>query len=145
MITQSSQMPCADATNNQSSCLFNCITGCRLMETMRREANDLVTMQTFKYRMLNHLMVELDLSFGHLTRLLSTHTPVHPEIAEELMSCIDKQDLVDTWLAQDFVRNDKLQKLVKSLCKNGHANTTHALLAGDGLGGGKWTNGPHLD
>ncbi|GBN19750.1 hypothetical protein AVEN_261820-1 [Araneus ventricosus] len=28
---------------------------------------------------------------------------------------------------------------------NGHANTTHALLAVDGLGGGKWTNGPHLD
>ncbi|GFT26024.1 uncharacterized protein NPIL_16971 [Nephila pilipes] len=90
-------------------------------------------------------MAKLDLTFNDLNQLTSTHTPVHPEVAQEMLRWTEKHDNVANLLAQDFVRNERLHKLIRLMCKSGHTNIIHTLLAIDGLGGSKLNNGPHFD
>ncbi|GBN46871.1 hypothetical protein AVEN_82204-1 [Araneus ventricosus] len=128
----------------QYSHLFSRMGDSCLVETMEQAENDLVTILTLKIRMVNQLTKELGLPLSYISHILSTSTPVHPEVAQELIRYANKQENIDALLAQDFVLNEKILKLIKSMCKNGHTNVAHALLAIDGLGG-KHNHVPNLE
>ncbi|GFV92789.1 uncharacterized protein TNCV_2648601 [Trichonephila clavipes] len=120
-----------------STVLLNQIADCLLHEIFQSGSNDLVTIHTLKYRILNDLMTKLDLTFQGLNQLINTHTPVDPEVAKVILRCTHKHD--ETILAQDFVKNERLNRL------SGQANTTSTLLAIDGLIGPKLNNGPQFE
>ncbi|GFU03431.1 uncharacterized protein NPIL_208501 [Nephila pilipes] len=127
------------------STMFNQSVDSLLSEIFHHEGCDLVNMHTFKYRLLNDLMAKLDLTFNDLNQLTSTHTPVLLRVAQEMLRSAQKRDNVDKILALDCVQNEHLQKLIRLMCKSGHTNIIHTLLAIDGLGGSKLNNGPHFD
>lgn len=106
-----------------------------LIDTLQQDKSDQVTILTLKMRLINQLASDLGLPLSYISHIQATCIPVHPEIAQELNRWAHKQDQVDAVLAQDFVPIEKLLKIVKSMCKNGHTNITHALLAMDGLSG----------
>lgn len=134
-MAHSSETASQEMFKNQYSDLFCRVGDSCLAETIRQEQNDSVTILTLKTRMLNQLMTELRLPLSYVSQIQSHSTPVHPEVARELLRWVNKQEHVDALLAQDFVHNDKILKLIKSMSKSGHANIAHALLAMDGLGG----------
>ncbi|GFV21460.1 uncharacterized protein TNCV_4999161 [Trichonephila clavipes] len=88
-------------------------------------------------------MTKLDLTFQGLNQLINTHTPVDPEVAKVILRCTHKHD--ETILAQDFVKNERLNRLIQSMVKSGQANTISTLLAIDGLIGPKLNNGPQFE
>ncbi|GFY61737.1 uncharacterized protein TNIN_226431 [Trichonephila inaurata madagascariensis] len=127
----------------ESTVLLNQIAESFLPEIFQSGSNDLVNIYTFKYRILNDLMVKLDLTFQGLNQFLNTHTPVDPEVAKVILRCTHNHD--EIILAQDFVRNERLNRLIQSMVKSGQANTISALLAIDGLIGPKLNNGPQFE
>lgn len=116
-----------------------------LLNTFEKCKDDLVSMQTIKYRMLAHLLKSVDITFGHMCQLFTTHTPVHPDVAEEIKKLCVKQENYQIILAQDFIENEKLTKLMRHLSKAGHTNIVHTLLAIDGMAGSKLNHGPNTD
>lgn len=71
-------------------------------------------------------------SFEYISKLCENYIPVHPEVAGELKRLCDKNYMVDEILAQDFLKPDKLLKIV-TYCND--ENKVHWLLAMDGLSG----------
>ncbi|GFV82856.1 uncharacterized protein TNCV_1178711 [Trichonephila clavipes] len=127
----------------ESTVLLNQIADSLLPEIFQSGSNDLVNIHTFKYRILNDLMTKLDLTFQGLNQLINTHTPVDPEVAKVILRCTHKHD--EIILAQDFVKNERLNRLIQSMVKSGQANTISTLLAIDGLIGPKLNNGPQFE
>ena len=101
--------------------------------------NDAVSFKTLKLIFVGEVLESLDLSWTYLISLFKTHTPVHPEIAREMKEIGDEE--VNSALAQIFVRNEKLVRIVKGLTQQGH--DVEALLAVDGLGGSHSPNFEH--
>ncbi|GFR15176.1 uncharacterized protein TNCT_731881 [Trichonephila clavata] len=66
----------------ESTILLNQIAESFLPEIVQPESNDLVNMQTFKYRILNDFMTKLNLAFQEINQWINTHTPVNPEVAK---------------------------------------------------------------
>ncbi|KAG8172503.1 hypothetical protein JTE90_017584 [Oedothorax gibbosus] len=133
---------------NSSDCNIRC-TVARLkrdflLDTYENCLDSLASKQTIKYRMLAYVLREIELTFGQVSQLVHTHTPVHEEVAEILKPLV-KQEHYQTLLAQDFVENEKLVKIVKHLCKNDHTDVVHILLAMDGMSGNKLNHGPNVD
>ncbi|GFV81418.1 uncharacterized protein TNCV_3210371 [Trichonephila clavipes] len=128
----------------ESTILLNQIAESFLPEIFQPKGNDLINMHTFKYRILNDLMVKLDLTFQGLNQWINTHTPVDPEVAKVILRCTHKHDGIESILAQDFVKNERLNRLIQNMVKNGQSNTISTLLAIDGLIGPKINNGPHF-
>lgn len=89
-------------------------------------------------------MREIDLTFGQVSQLVHSHTPIHREVADVLKPLV-KQEHYQTLLAQDFIENEKFVKIARHLCKNDHVDVVHSVLAMDGMNGNKLNNGPNLD
>ncbi|GFR14406.1 uncharacterized protein TNCT_422121 [Trichonephila clavata] len=116
-----------------------------LPEAVQPGSNDLVNMQTFKYRILNDVMTKLNLTFQGINQWMNTHTPVNPEVTQVILRYIHKQDGIESILAQDFVKNERLNRLIQNMVKSGQSNTMSTLLAIDGLIGPKLNNGPQFE
>ncbi|GFQ78261.1 uncharacterized protein TNCT_677191 [Trichonephila clavata] len=101
----------------ESTILLNQIAESFLPEIVQPESNDLVNMQTFKYRILNDFNTKLNLTFQGINQWINTHTPVNPEVA----------------------------KIDSNIVKSGQSNTISTLLAIDGLIGPKLNNGPQFE
>lgn len=91
-----------------------------------REDDD-VSLKTLKLMLVGKMLKCYNLNWMYILNLFKTHTPVHPEVVKELQS----ED--DMTLAQKFVRNEKLIRLMKTVAQNG--KNLNQLLAVDGLGG----------
>ncbi|GFR03806.1 uncharacterized protein TNCT_59511 [Trichonephila clavata] len=129
----------------ESTILLNKIAESFLPETVQPGSNDLVNMQTFKYRILNDVMTKLNLTFQGINQWMNTHTPVNPEVTQVILRYIHKQDGIESILAQDFVKNERLNRLIQNMVKSGQSNTMSTLLAIDGLIGPKLNNGPQFE
>ena len=110
-----------------------------MIRSSNLKENDAVSYRTFKIMLVSRVIEELDLTWAYLINLFKTHTPIHPEIAKELQKVGD-EDLHNT-IAQIFVRNEKLSRIIKGLTQQGH--DMDALLAVDGLGGPHAPNFEH--
>lgn len=117
-----------------------------LTTTFENCNDNLASKQTIKYRMLGYVLREMEITFGDLCHLIQTHTPVHIEVAETIKPLV-KQEPYKTVMAQDFIENEKLVKVLKHLVKNGHTHVVHTLLAMDGLTSSSHSklNGPNMD
>lgn len=104
------------------------------------QENDAVSIKTLKLFLIGHVLETLGISWSQLHQLYKNHTPIHPELAKRLMQ-VDDEDITNT-LAQCFVKNEKLIRLLKPLTQ--HGVNMNALLAVDGLGG-NITNGPNFE
>lgn len=91
--------------------------------------DDAVSLRTLKLMLLGRVLKRFGLNWAEMNILLKTHTPVHAEMVRELQSGGEE----DTILAQVFVRNEKLIRLVKAALQNG--KNVNKILAVDGLGG----------
>ncbi|GFR04739.1 uncharacterized protein TNCT_37901 [Trichonephila clavata] len=129
----------------ESTILLNQIAERFLPDTVQPESNDLINMQTFKYRILNDFMTKLNLTFQGIHQWINMHTPVNPEVAKVILRYIHKQDGIESILAQDFVKNERLNRLIQNMVKSGQSNTISTLLAIDGLIGPKLNNGPQFE
>jgi len=123
---------------------FSCLKNQILLSTYANCMDNLASKQTIKYRMLGYILEEIDLTFGQVSQLVNTHTPVHPEVVEILKPLV-KQEHYQILLAQDFVENEKLVKIMRHLCKNEHTDVVHMMLAMDGMSGNKLNHGPNVD
>ncbi|GFR27183.1 uncharacterized protein TNCT_415801 [Trichonephila clavata] len=65
--------------------------------------------------------------------------------AKVILRYIHKQDGIESILAQDFVQNERLNRLIQNVVKSGQSNTISTLLAIDGLIGPKLNNGPQFE
>ncbi|GFX70538.1 uncharacterized protein TNCV_875121 [Trichonephila clavipes] len=126
-----------------STVLLNQIADSLLLEIFQSGKNDLVNIHTLQYRILNDLMTKLDLTFQRLNQLINTHTPMDPEVAMVILRCTNKHD--EIILAQDFVKNERLNRLIQSMVKSGQAHTISTLLAIDGFIGPKLNNEPQFE
>lgn len=102
--------------------------------------NDAVNLKTLKLLLVGHVLETLGIDWSYLHYLHKNHTPVHPEMAKILMEVGD-EDIVNT-LAQGFVKNEKLIRMLKTLTS--HGLNMDKLLAVDGLGG-NLSNGPNFE
>ncbi|GFQ88171.1 uncharacterized protein TNCT_361811 [Trichonephila clavata] len=80
-----------------------------------------------------------------INQWINTHTPVDPEVAKVIVRYIHKHDGIESILAQDFVKNEWLNRLIQNMVKSGQSNTISTLLAIDGLIGPKLNNGPQFE
>lgn len=92
--------------------------------------NDAVSLKTLKLLLIGHVLETLGIDWSYLHYLHKNHTPIHPEIAKILMQ-VDDEDITNT-LAQGFVKNEKLIRLLKPLAQ--HGLNMDKILAVDGLG-----------
>ncbi|GFW00134.1 uncharacterized protein TNCV_3569211 [Trichonephila clavipes] len=111
----------------ESTILLNQIAESFLPEIFQPKSNDLINMHTFKYRILNDLMVKLDLTFQGLNQWINTHTPVDPEVAKAILRCAHNHDGIKSILAQNFVKNERLNRLIQNMVKNGQSTTPSVL------------------
>lgn len=89
--------------------------------------DDAVSIKTLKLLLVGRVLESFGLEWGFIVNLFKTHTPVHPEMAKELQ-CDEE---VNNVLAQVFVRNEKLIRLMKVFAHNG--KNMNRLLAVDGM------------
>lgn len=87
--------------------------------------DDAVSIRTLKLLLVGKILESYGLDWTRLLAHHKTHTPVHPEWVKELQ-CDEE---VGNLLAQVFVRNDKLLRIVKT------GKNVNQILAVDGLGG----------
>ncbi|GFR05986.1 uncharacterized protein TNCT_130941 [Trichonephila clavata] len=140
------QSYCASIFNTMENTVFlNQMAESFLHKVFMPGSNDLVNIHTLKYRTLNDFMCKLDLTFQGLNQLINTHSPVDPEVAKVIQRWTQKYDGVESILAQDFVKNERLNKLIQTMVKSGQSNIISSLLAIDGLIGPKLNTGPHFD
>ncbi|GFR06359.1 uncharacterized protein TNCT_415931 [Trichonephila clavata] len=140
------QSYCASIFNTMENTVFlNQMAESFLHKVFMPGSNDLVNIHTLKYRTLNDFMCKLDLTFQGLNQLINTHSPVDPEVAKVIQRWTQKYDGVESILAQDFVKNERLNKLIHTMVKSGQSNIISSLLAIDGLIGPKLNTGPHFD
>ena len=137
-------MDSVDPSHAQAGNLSTLMDAC-FRDRFLQEDNGLMSLQTLRYRGINFLMSLLNMTFEDVTRLYATHIPLHPDVARDLQHYCGKYEMVDTILAQDFIEQERLMKLVRYMSKNGHGNKAHALLAMDGLGGSKLNHGPNVE
>lgn len=116
-----------------------------LVLACQQPGKDLVSIKSLKYRIINQLMAEWDITFSEYNQILSTHTPVHPEIVYELQQCGSKQYDLESILVHDFVKNEKLLKILRNLNHSGFSKIASYLLAVDGLGTMKIGSCPNYD
>lgn len=102
--------------------------------------DDAVSLKTLKLMLVGKVLEGLGLEWTYLINLFKTHTPIHPEIGKELKQIGDED--VTTTVAQVFVRNEKLVRLLKVLGQ--HGKNMDKILAVDGLGGNV-THGPNFE
>lgn len=102
--------------------------------------SDLTTWRTTKLLIVTGVMKELGLNWMTINQLFRTHTPIHPEISKMFMGMVEED--MEPLLAQIFVRNDKLIRILKYLYQ--HYPNMDQTLAVDGLNG-NMTNGPNFD
>lgn len=93
-----------------------------------REDDD-VSLKTLKLMLVGRMLKCYNLDWMYVINLFKTHTPVHSEMVKELQG----KEEVNLTLAQKFVRNEKLLRMMKTYAQNG--NNLNQLLAVDGLGG----------
>ncbi|GFR03392.1 hypothetical protein TNCT_463621 [Trichonephila clavata] len=74
----------------ESTIPLNQIAESFLPEIVQPESNDLVNMQTFKYRILNDFMTKLNLTFQGINQWINMHTPVNPEVDKVILRYIHK-------------------------------------------------------
>lgn len=98
--------------------------------------DDAVSIRTLKLLLVGRVLDLFGLDWGFLVGLFKTHTPVHPEMARELQC---EEEEVNQVLAQVFVRNEKLIRLLKVFAQNG--KNVNRLLAVDGM----THHGSHFD
>ena len=111
-----------------------------VIQIQNAKGNDSTSMRTMKMHCVNAVLEYLDLGWGYLLRQFKTHTPVHPEIAKELVK--NNDDELQCILSQIFVRNEKLVRIVKNMAQQGL--NVNQILAVDGLSG-NITNGPNFE
>lgn len=102
--------------------------------------DDAVSLKTLKLMLVGTVLEVLGLEWTYIINLFKTHTPIHPEIGKELKQLGDEE--VTGTVAQIFVRNEKLVRLLKVLGQ--HGKNMEKLLAVDGLGGNV-THGPNFE
>lgn len=90
--------------------------------------DDAVSIKTLKLLLVGRVLDIFGLDWGYLVSLFKTHTPVHPEMAKALQC---EEEEVNQVLAQVFVRNEKLIRLLKVFAQNG--KNVNRLLAVDGM------------
>lgn len=101
---------------------------------------DAVSIRTLKLMLVGKVLEDLGLEWTYLLNLFKNHTPIHPEIGKELKETGD-EDVISS-VAQVFVRNDKLVRLLKVVAQ--HGKNVDKILAVDGLGG-NLANGPNFE
>lgn len=131
-------------SHSTQTCALSHLRDSFLLTTYEDCQDALASKQTIQYRMLGQALKEIKLTFGQVSQLVHSHTPVHREVADILKPLV-KQEYYQMVLAQDFVENEKLVKMVKHLCKNDHTDVVHSVLAMDGMSGNKLSNGPTTD
>lgn len=114
--------------------LYASIRAYNLME------DDAVSLRTLKLMLVAKVLEGLGLEWNYIVDLYKTHTPVHPEIAKEFKRIGDEE--VDCAVAQMFVRNEKLVRLLKVLEQ--HEVNMNKILAVDGLAG-SLHHGPNFE
>lgn len=102
--------------------------------------DDAVSLRTLKLMLVSKVLEGLGFEWNYIVDLIKTHTPVHPEIAKDLKRVGDEE--VDCAVAQMFVRNDKLVRLLKVLVQ--HGKNMNKILAVDGLAG-NLSHGPNFE
>lgn len=89
--------------------------------------DDAVSIRTLKLILVGKILECYGLDWTRLLSLFKTHTPVHPEWVKELQCDEELSNL----LAQVFVRNEKLLRILKLQT----GKNVNQILAVDGLGG----------
>lgn len=102
---------------------------------------DLINLRTLNLKFLGQVMKALGLTWTQVTQIYKNQIPVHPEIAREFLNHGDEE--MESVLAQGFVRNDKLIRIVKQLSSH-EDSIIDELLAVDGLLG-NISNGPNFE
>lgn len=92
--------------------------------------DDAVSLKTLKLMLVGKILDCYGIDWPFLLNHSKTHTPVHPDIVKELQQGDDEANHL---LAQKFVRNEKLMKILKLMAQNG--KQVSQILAVDGLGG----------
>ncbi|KAG8155890.1 hypothetical protein JTE90_004217 [Oedothorax gibbosus] len=131
-------------SNCTRTCSLSDLKDSFLLTTYEDCQDKLTSKHTIQLRMLAQILKEIKLTFGQVSRLVHSHTPVNREVADILKPLV-KQEQYQNALAQDFVENEKLVKIAKHLCKNDHTDVVHSVLAMDGMSGNKLSNGPTVD
>lgn len=114
-----------------------------LMEGFRQSNG--MTLETIKYRVLSEVMKEWKMSFRHICQLFKSHTPVGEDIRHKILRTLSPNEDWEHTLSQDFIRNEKLVKILKNLRKRGYETMAYTLLAVDGLKGNKLAHNPNYD
>lgn len=104
--------------------------------------NDAVNLKTLKLLLVGHVLETLGIDWSYLHYLHKNHTPVHPEMAKLMLMQVGSDEDVTNALAQGFVKNEKLVRMLKTLTQ--HGLNMDKLLAVDGLGG-NLSNGPNFE
>lgn len=113
----------------------------KVIEKAIDDGNDKATMRTVYLRFVWTLLKESGLSWNDVSDLIHNYTPVHSQVAREILDAGLKDEEAEFALAQDFVRHDKIFKMLKRIPRR----KAEALCAMDGLAGNLSVTGPTFD
>lgn len=113
----------------------------KVIQNVIEQGNDQITMRTVCLRFLGTVSKAFGLSWNQIYDLVQNCTPIHSQVAEEILNAGIKDDETEITLAQDFVRNERLVRLLKRISRR----KAEALLAIDGLVGTISFSGPAFD